>query len=206
MKGRWIMVCGALLLAAPLAAQEPLSPSEALKKMTPEERAYAQRKLNAAAAMMFNIPLDSAKAGLRSLLTVVRDTVLVVQTEASRLQRASSPAVAASTARRLRAACASATRMMIGTEPHIAGMQASAKPGEDALMAYLKAIAATKAEMTKCERAVATPAGGAAPSLSQLRLAAAAAEGAAARYDLAAEGLLRVFDIPMRPKGVPGGL
>lgn len=205
MKSGW-MVVTALLVAAPLAAQQPGSAAEAVKKMTPEERAQAQKRLNSAASMLYDVPLDSAKAGMRGLLTVMRDSLMVVQTEASWLQRASSPAVGAATARRLRAACASAARVMVGAEPHIAGMKASAKAGAEALIAFQKAIASTHSEMTKCERAVALQLAAPVPGLAQLKSTAAAAETAAANYDLAADGVLRVFDIPMRPKGVPGGL
>ncbi|MBK7593783.1 MAG: hypothetical protein IPJ11_00725 [Gemmatimonadetes bacterium] len=203
MKAGWMML-GALLVAAPLAAQEP--PSEAMKRMTPEERALAQRKLNAAASMLYDIPLDSAKTGLRSLLMIMRDSLMVVQTEASRVQRASSPAVATSAARRLRVACGAASRVMIGAEPHIAGMKASAKAGAEALIAYQKALGVTYTEMTKCDRAVALQLASPTPGLAQLRTSAVGAEAAAVNYDQAADGLLRVFDIPMRPKGVPGGL
>ena len=87
MKAGWMML-GALLVTAPLAAQAPPSPSEAIKKMTPEERALAQRKLNSAASMLYDIPLDSAKSGLRGMLMVMRDSPMVGQGEASRLQRA----------------------------------------------------------------------------------------------------------------------
>ena len=205
MKWGW-MVLGVLLVAAPLTAQQTVSPAEALKKMTPEDRALAQKKLNSAASMLYDLPLDSAKTGLRGLLTVMRDSVMVVQTEAARLQRAPSPTVAVATARRLRAACASASRVMVGAEPHIVGMKASAKAGAEALIAYQKSIAVTHTEMTKCDRAVALQLASANPGLAQLRTTAAAAETAAANYDMAADGLLRVFDIPMRPKGVPGGL
>ena len=205
MKSGWMML-GALLVAAPLAAQAPPSPSEAIKKMTPEERALAQRKLNSAASMLYDIPLDSAKSGLRGLLMVMRDSLMVVQAEASRLQRASSPAVATSAARRLRAACGAASRVMIGAEPHIAGMKASAKAGAEALIAYQKAIVVTNAEMIKCDRSVALQLASPNPGLPQLRTSAVGAEAAAVNYDQAADGLLRVFDIPMRPKGVPGGL
>jgi|CXWL01.1.fsa_nt_gi hypothetical protein len=205
MKSGWLIV-GALLMAAPLAAQQTVPPGEAMKHMTPEERALAQRKLNSAASMLYDLPLDSAKAGLRGLLTVMRDSLMVVQTEASRLQRASSPAVAVSTARRLRTACASASRVMMGAEPHIAGMKASAKAGAEALIAYQKTITTTHLEMTKCDRGMALQLASPNPGLPQLRTAAAAAQTAAVNYDMAADGLLRVFDIPMRPKGVPGGL
>lgn len=205
MKAGWL-VLGALLVAAPLAAQQTVGAAEAVKNMTPEERAQAQKKLNSAASMFYDIPLDSAKAGLRGLLTVMRDSLLVVQTEASRLQRAPSPSVAVATARRLRVACAAAARVMVGAEPHIAGMKASAKAGAEALIAYQKAIATTNVEMTKCDRAVALQLASPVPGASQLRASAAAAETAAANYDLAADGLLRVFDIPMRPKGMTGGL
>jgi hypothetical protein len=200
------MMMGALLVAAPLAAQQAGSPAEVVKKMTPEERAQAQKKLNSAASMLYDIPLDSAKAGMRGLLTIMRDTLMVVQSEASRVQRASSPTVAVATARRLRVACAAASRVMIGAEPHIAGMKASAKAGAEALIAFQKALGTTYTEMTKCDRAVALQLAAPVPGQSQLRTTAAAAETAAAGYDMAADNLLRVFDIPMRPKGVPGGL
>ncbi len=205
MKSGWLLM-GALLVAAPLAAQQTMSPAEAVKKMTPEERALAQRKLNSAASMLYDIPLDSAKAGMRGLLTVMRDTLMVVQAEAALIQRASSPTVAVSAARRLRGACAAGARVMVGAEPHIAGMKASAKAGAEALIAFQKALMTTHTEMTKCDRAVALQLAAPVPGQTQLRTTAAAAETAAASYDMAADNLLRVFDIPMRPKGVPGGL
>lgn len=196
----------ALLVAAPLAAQQTGSAAEIVKQMTPEERAMAQRKLNAAAAVFYNTQLDSTKKSLRAVLTVMRDSMLAVEGDAARLQRSGSPAVALATGRRLRGACAAAARTAVITQAKIAPLRTSAEQGDKVLADYRITLTETSKAMMICEREAATALTPASPSAARLQKVAEPAVAAALRYDAAADGLLRALDIPFRPRGVPGGL
>lgn len=204
MKAGW-MIVGALLVAAPLAAQQ--GAAEVVKKMTPEERALAQRKLTNQTSVLYDENLDPVKQELRTTMLTVRDTLMIVQTESSRLQRASSPTVATATARRLRLACQAASRSMVAAQPKVAGLRTSAKIGDDALAAYRSAMTTTAQSLQGCDKELqgllerSGP-----PPMERLRAAAAAVEVASDRYEAAADGVLRTLEIPVRPKGVPGGL
>ncbi len=194
-----------LLAAAPLTAQQPGSAAEIVKQLTPEERAQAQRKLNAAAAVFYDGPLDSAKSNMRTFLTVMRDSVLAVEGEANRLQRAGSPAVLNATARRLREACRAATRTAAVTQRKVAPYRTSAATGDQALADYRTTLTATSKAMTDCDRSVGEALSGA-NAAERVRPHAAAAAAAAVRYDASADGVLRTLEIPLRPRGMPGGL
>lgn len=196
----------ALLIAAPLAAQEGGTAAEILKQMTPEERARAQRKLNEAAAVFYNTPLDSTKKSLRGVMMVMRDSMLAVEGEATRLQRSGSPAVTIATARRLRGACAAAARTAVVTQAKIAPLRTSAQLGDKVLADYRTMLTETSKAMLACEQSAATALAPATPSPARLQAVGAPAVAAAVRYDAAADGLLRALDIPYRPRGVPGGL
>lgn len=204
MIGRLCIV--ALLAAAPLAAQQGGSAAEIVKQMTPEERALAQRKLNQAAAVFYNTPLDSTKKSLRSVMMVMRDSMLAVEGEAVRLQRSGSPAVTVATVRRLRGACAAAARTAVFTQAKIAPLRTSAELGDKVLADYRVILTETSKAMRECERSAATALAPTSPSPARLRAVGELAVAAAARYDVAADGLLRALDIPFRPRGVPGGL
>jgi len=196
----------ALLAAAPLAAQQGSTAAEIIKQMTPEERALAQRKLNQAANVFYNTPLDSAKKSLRSVMMVMRDSVLAVEGEAVRLQRSGSTAVTIATARRLRGACAATARTAVATQAKIAPLRTSAELGEKVLADYRISLTETSKAMLECERSTATALAPASPTVARLPATAESAVAAAVRYQAAADGLLRALDIPYRQRGVPGGL
>ncbi|MDX2263222.1 MAG: hypothetical protein SFU84_16135 [Gemmatimonadales bacterium] len=204
MIGRLSLV--ALLVAAPLTAQQGGTAAEIIKQMTPEERAMAQRKLNAAAAVFYNTQLDSAKRNLRAVMMVMRDSMLAVEGEAARLQRSSSPAVTIATVRRLRGACAAAARIAVITQAKIAPLRTSAELGDKVLADYRITLTETSKAMMACERNAATALAPASPSPTRLQAIAEPTVAAALRYDAAADGLLRALDIPYRQRGVPGGL
>jgi len=204
MIGRLCVV--ALLAAAPLAAQQSGSAAEIVKQMTPEERAMAQRKLNEAAAVFYNTQLDSTKKSLRSVMMVMRDSMLAVEGDAARLQRSGSPAVTIATVRRLRGACAAAARTAVITQAKIAPLRTSAELGDKVLADYRITLTETSKAMMVCERNAATALAQASPSPARLQAVGEPAVAAAVRYDAAADGLLRALDIPFRPRGVPGGL
>lgn len=197
----------ALLVAAPLAAQQSGSAAEIVKQMTPEERALAQRQLNEAAAVFYNTPLDSAKKSLRSVMMVMRDSMLAVEGDAARLQRSGSPAVTVATLRRLRGACAAAARTAVITQAKVAPLRTSAELGDKVLADYRITLTETSKAMLTCERTAATAMGTNSPSAARLQeTVAEPAATAAVRYGAAADGLLRALDIPYRQRGVPGGL
>lgn len=196
----------AMLAASPLAAQQGGTAAEIIKQMTPEERVLAQRKLNQAAAVFYNTPLDSTKKRLRSVMMVMRDSMLVVEGEAVRLQRSGSPAVTIATARRLRGACAATARTALITQARIAPLRTSAELGEKVLTGYRITLTETSKAMRACERSTATALAPASPSVPRLQAVAEPAVAAAVRYDAAADGLLRALEIPYRQRGVPGGL
>ncbi len=204
MKTRWIVAL-AVVMAAPLSAQK-ISPSEAVKQMTPEERALAQQRLNSASSVFFDVRLDSAKAELQVTMKTIRDTLLVAQAEAARLQRASSPAMAMASARRLRGACQAAARTIVAAQPKLSSLRTSAKIGDDALAVYRASLTSTSAGLVTCDKTLASQLAVPMPSLPRLRLSAASVEAAADKYDVAADGVLRTLEIPLRPRGVTGGL
>lgn len=196
----------AVLVAAPLAAQQSGSAAEIVKQMTPEERAIAQRKLNKAAAVFYNTQVDSTKKSLRSVMMVMRDSMLAVESDAARLQRSGSPAVTVATVRRLRGACAAAARTAAITQARIAPLRTSAQLGDKVLADYRVTLTQTSKAMLECERTAATALAPASPSPARLLAVVEPAVAAAVRYDAAADGLLRALDIPYRQRGVPGGL
>lgn len=196
----------ALLAAAPLAAQQGSTAAEIIKQMTPEERALAQRKLNQAAAVFYNTQLDSTKKSLRSVMMVMRDSMLAVEGDAARLQRSGSPAVTVATVRRLRGACAAAARTAVVTQAKIAPLRTSAELGDKVLADYRVTLTQTSKAMLECERSAATALAPTSPTPARFQAVGELAVAAAVRYDAAADGVLRALDIPFRPRGVPGGL
>jgi hypothetical protein len=195
-----------LLAAAPLAAQQTGSAAEVVKQMTPEERSQAQRKLNAAAAVFYDGPLDSAKTNMRSFLKVMRDSMLLVEGEAMRLQRASSPAVRTATARRLRNACLAAARTVTVTQVKVAPYRTSAELGDKVLADYRLTLSETGKAMTECDRSLGAALTSGGDVAGRVRPIAATAAAAAVRYEAIADGVLRTLEIPLRPRGMPGGL
>jgi hypothetical protein len=195
-----------LFAAAPLAAQQTGSAAEVVKQMTPEERAQAQRKLNAAAAVFYDGPIDSAKSNLRSVLKVMRDSMLAVEGEAARLQRAASPAVRTATARRLRNACLAAARTASVTQLKVAPYRTSAELGDKVLADFRVTLTETGKVMTDCDRSLGTALTGTGDLAAKVRPVALTVSAAAVRYETSADGVLRTLGIPLRPRGMPGGL
>ncbi len=191
-----------LLASTPLLAQQGLPPSEAVKAMTPEQRAKAQRDLNAAAAMFWDVPLDSAKAQLRRVMVVMRDSMLAVDAESVRLHRATTDAVAASTARRLAERCRAAGRTAVVTRAKIQPLVTSVAFGNEVLRQYRATIVIVEGEMSACDKTL----GAGMPSAIARAQTATKVSSVAQRYEFASGALLQALEIPLRPKGVtPGG-
>lgn len=196
----FILVAG---VAAPLAAQQPPTAAEIVKRMTPEERALAQRKLNDAAAFLYSEPIDSVKAELRATLVVMRDSMLAVVAETARLERTNAPAVILAVARRLRGNCAAAGRTALTTQAKVQQLRTSAAEGDRALTSYRTTLAETTRILQQCDRALATTLQASVPSAVRIRETAASLVVAANRYEAATDGVLRALSIPLRPKGIP---
>lgn len=196
----FLLVAG---VAFPLAAQQPPSAAEVVKRMTPEERALAQRKLNDAAAFLYTQPVDSVKAGLRTTLAVMRDSMLAVEAETARLERTSAPAVMLAVARRLRGNCAAAVRTALITNAAVRQLRTSAAEGDRALISYRTTLAETTRTLQQCDQDLGTVLKASVPGAVRIRATAASLVVAANRYEAAADGVLRALSIPLRPKGVP---
>lgn len=190
-----------LLATAPLSAQQGVSAGEAVKAMTAEERAKAQRDLNEAAAIFYDGPIDSVKAQLRRVMVIMRDSVLAVEAESARLQRATSEAVVNATARRLGARCSAAARTALLTRAKIQPLETSAAFGNEVLKEYRATLTEVTGVMTACDKTL----GGGALSAPARKDAVAKASAVSQRYEMASDALLRALEIPLRPKGVPGG-
>lgn len=186
-----------------LAAQRPPTAAEVVKRMTPEERALAQRKLNDAAAFLYAEPVDSIKAGLRTTLEVMRDSMLAVEAETARLERTSAPAVTLAAARRLRSGCAAAMRTALATQAKVERLHTSAAEGDLALKAYRITLLETTRTMQRCDQTLGTVLLASVPSTASIHATAASVVAAGNRYEAAANGVLRTLNIPLRPKGMP---
>lgn len=196
----FLLVAG---VTAPLAAQQPPTAAEIVKRMTPEERALAQRKLNDAAAFLYTEPVDSVKAELRATLVVMRDSMLAVEAETARLERTSAPAVILAVARRLRGGCAAAGRTALTTQAKVQQLRTSAAEGDRALMNYRTTLAETMRSMQHCDQELAAILQASVPDAARIRATAASLVVVANRYEAATDGVLRMLSIPMRPKGMP---
>jgi hypothetical protein len=134
-------------------------------------------------------------------MVIMRDSMLAVESESVRLQRATSTAVATATARRLATRCAAAGRTADVTRAKVQPLETSADFGNQVLQAYRAALLGLATSMRACDKELAAGT----PSAVRREAIVDQATASSQRYEFASDALLRALEIPLRPKGMPGG-
>jgi hypothetical protein len=190
-----------LILVAPLQTLAGQGRSSPPPKMSPEQRAAAQARLDAQVAELNTAPLEPIKAQLRRDVTITRDSVAAAAATASLITRAQSTksvGVERSQARHLRVQCAAAQRASAVTLTAIAALNTPDPKGTELLVDYRAALAEVGRRMAECDKVLGATQGTAGPSSAQITAAIGSVNAAAVRHDRALDHLLRGMEIPIR--------
>ena len=176
----------AVLLPAPLLAQQPSGLPKPDKSLWPER------------------PLSPAEQELRDAVVVLRDTLYNVDATAARIERGleGSPAVLRATGRTLNAECLRGARATGTMRAYAAGLSTdNARWGEVALTDFRKALATLEAAMISCNQTSAKAIEGATVDGPALKQAQTSTVFAIRDYERSVKGLLRTLRIDLDPRG-----
>lgn len=189
-----------IVLALPLHAMAAQGRTATPPKMTPEQRAAAQEKLNSQVNLLPSAPLGAAKTQLRSAVLITRDSVAMAAATASLILRAQSTksvGVERSQARRLRGQCAAAQRSSVATLTAIASLNTADANGTKLLIDYRAALTEVGRRMAECDKVLGATRDVAAPSSASINAATSQVNAAVARHDRALDNLMRGMEIRM---------
>lgn len=189
------------ILAAPLQTLAGQGQGSPPPRMTPEQRAAAQAKLDAQVAQLNSEPLGAVKSQLRQDVLVTRDSVAAASATASLITRAQSTksvGVERSQARRLRGQCQAAQRASTATLNAIAALNTPDPKGTQLLVDYRAALSEVGRRMGECDKVLGASKGAAGPTSAQITAAIALVNAAATRHDGALENLARGMEFPIR--------
>ncbi len=189
-----------LLLVTPLPALSAQGKTSTPPRMTPEQRAAAQARLDAQVKQLNAAPLDAIKSQLRTAALVTRDSLAATVATASLITRAQSTksvGVERSQARRLRGQCLATQRSSSATLQAIAAMNTPDPKGTQLLVEYRAALTEVGRRMGLCDKALDTP-DKAGPASARISAAINQVNAAAEQHDRALDHLARGMEIPFR--------
>jgi hypothetical protein len=204
MNSRKLIVLVAALVTCSLPCALSAQLGNTTPAMSPAERAKAQARLQAQAAEVFNVPIDTARGLLRAAIVPLRDTLQTVDANAERIVRANATgmsAVVRSSGRVLARQCLGSDSVAGATFEKINGMRTSNAKGDQLITNYRAAITHLRGTLADCQQRIGAELAEKKPDLAVVMDQVRSVDRAVREHDAAMQALTDGLQIFLMPKG-----
>ena len=174
------------------------------KPMTPAERATEQAHLQAQAAQLFNVPIDTARGLLRAAIVPLRDTLETLDGNAERILRARATgmsAVVLSSGRVLARQCIGSDTVAAATLSKIDGMRTSSANGDRLINDYRASVTRLRSALAGCQQRISATLAERKPDAGAVVDQVEAVDHAVRDHDAVMQALTDGLQIFLMPKG-----